>query len=165
MLTAPKKTEDTAISTGASGITIAASCSTQILVNCDVYRGYHLPLLPPNSSILLPNLDMTALPTAFPTRSLPVKDTGTPGLVGIAPHNQTIIPRSISRLFTKDTPISSLPVTRPATAPGKPFFSKTFEIIDVTAMEHRGVVGEGFHIVAFPAARDKARFLYLRILI
>ncbi len=29
----------------------------------------------------------------------------------------------------------------------------------VTAMEHRGVLGEGFQSVAFPAARDKARFL------
>ena len=29
------------------------------------------------------------------------------------------------------------------------------------AIEHNGVVGEGFHIVAFPAASESARFLLL----
>jgi hypothetical protein len=29
----------------------------------------------------------------------------------------------------------------------------------VTAMEHRGVVGEGFQSVALPAASESARFL------
>jgi hypothetical protein len=50
-------------------------------------------------------------------------------------------------------------VTRPATAPGTPFFSKTPPTILVTAMEHSGVLGEGFQIVALPAAIEIARFL------
>jgi len=29
------------------------------------------------------------------------------------------------------------------------------------AIEHNGVVGEGFHIVAFPVASKRARFLLL----
>lgn len=29
----------------------------------------------------------------------------------------------------------------------------------MTAIEHSGVLGEGFHMVAFPAARDNTRFL------
>jgi hypothetical protein len=32
-------------------------------------------------------------------------------------------------------------------------------MIFVTAMAQRGVVGEGFQIVALPAARDSAKFL------
>ncbi len=39
------------------------------------------------------------------------------------------------------------------------FFSNTLEIILVTAMEHNGVVGEGFQMVAFPAAIEMERFL------
>jgi hypothetical protein len=44
--------------------------------------------------------------------------------------------------------------------PGTPFFSKTPETILVTAMEHSGVLGEGFQIVALPAAIEIARFLH-----
>lgn len=57
------------------------------------------------------------------------------------------------------SPMSLPPVTRLAIAPGRPFFSNTFAIKDVTAIEHNGVVGEGFHMVAFPAAKESARFL------
>lgn len=32
--------------------------------------------------------------------------------------------------------------------------------MDVTAMLQSGVVGEGFHIVALPAANERPRFLY-----
>ena len=39
------------------------------------------------------------------------------------------------------------------------FFSSTLETILVTAMEHSGVVGDGFQIVAFPAAIEMERFL------
>lgn len=70
-------------------------------------------------------------------------------------------PRSISLLSTTASPTSLSPTTRPATAPGIPFFSRTAEMIFVTAIEHRGVVFEGFHKVAFPAARLKERFLYI----
>ena len=51
------------------------------------------------------------------------------------------------------------PMTSPATAPGTPFLSRTPDIILVTAIEHKGVVGDGFQMVAFPAASDNARFL------
>lgn len=33
-------------------------------------------------------------------------------------------------------------------------------MILVTAIAQRGVVGDGFHTVAFPAAKDNARFLF-----
>jgi hypothetical protein len=66
---------------------------------------------------------------------------------------------STSRLCTKASPTSFPPVTRPATAPGILFLSNTLETILVTAMEHRGVVGEGFQMVAFPAAIEMERFL------
>ncbi len=66
---------------------------------------------------------------------------------------------STSRLSTKASPTSLPPVTRPATAPGTSFFSKTPAMILVTAMEHSGVLGEGFQIVALPAAIEIARFL------
>jgi hypothetical protein len=49
-------------------------------------------------------------------------------------------------------------VTRVATAPGIPFLTKTSAMIFVTAMEHSGVVGEGFQMVLFPAASDRAKF-------
>lgn len=66
---------------------------------------------------------------------------------------------STSRLCTNASPTSFPPVTRPATAPGISFFSNTLETILVTAMEHSGVVGEGFQMVAFPAAIEMERFL------
>lgn len=66
---------------------------------------------------------------------------------------------STSSLSTTASPTSLSPMTRPATAPGMPFFSRTDAIILVVAMLVRGVVGEGFQRVAFPAARDSARFL------
>jgi hypothetical protein len=50
-------------------------------------------------------------------------------------------------------------VTSPATAPGILFFSSTLETILVTAIEQSGVVGEGFQIVALPAAIEIERFL------
>jgi len=68
-------------------------------------------------------------------------------------------PSSTSRLSAIASPVSLPPVTRLATAPGIPFFSRTVETIFVTAIAHRGVVGDGFQIVAFPAARESARFL------
>lgn len=37
--------------------------------------------------------------------------------------------------------------------------SSTSAIIFVTAIAHRGVVGEGFQIFAFPAAKDSEKFL------
>ena len=66
---------------------------------------------------------------------------------------------STSLLCTKASPTSFPPVTRPAAAPGTPFFSKTPETILVTAMEHNGVLGEGFQIVALPTAIEMAKFL------
>src|SRR5216684_571964 len=69
---------------------------------------------------------------------------------------------STSSLCTIASPTSLPPVTRPATAPGISFFSKTPETILVTAMEHNGVLGEGFQIVALPAAIEIARFLHLK---
>lgn len=66
---------------------------------------------------------------------------------------------STSWLCTNASPTSFPPETRPATAPGTPFFSKTLATILVTAMEHSGVLGEGFQIVALPAAIEIARFL------
>ena len=57
------------------------------------------------------------------------------------------------------SPHSLSPVTKLATAPEILFCSKTFEMMFVTAMEQSGVVGEGFHTVALPAAMDNARFL------
>jgi len=48
---------------------------------------------------------------------------------------------------------------RLATAPGIPFLSRTSDIILVTAIAQSGVVGDGFQIVEFPAARDIAKFL------
>lgn len=68
------------------------------------------------------------------------------------------VPKSTSRLSTVAAPTSFPPVTSVATA-GIPFFFSTSETIFVTAMEHRGVLGEGFHKVALPAANDNARFL------
>jgi hypothetical protein len=65
---------------------------------------------------------------------------------------------STSLLSTIACPTSLPPVTRPATAPGIPFFSKTPETILVTAIEHNGVLCEGFQIVALPAAIEIARF-------
>lgn len=56
-------------------------------------------------------------------------------------------------------PASLPPVTRPATAPFIPFASKTLETILVTATAQRGVLGDGFQSVAFPAAIESARFL------
>ena len=52
-------------------------------------------------------------------------------------------------------------MTSPATAPGTPFLSRTPATIFVTAIEHRGVLGDGFQSVALPAARDNAKFLFL----
>ena len=66
---------------------------------------------------------------------------------------------STSWLCTKASPTSFPPVTRPATAPGILFFSRTLETILVTAIEHSGVVGEGFQMVALPAAIEMERFL------
>ena len=66
---------------------------------------------------------------------------------------------STSWLCTKASPTSFPPVTRPATAPGILFFSSTLETILVTAIEHSGVVGEGFQMVALPAAIEMERFL------
>lgn len=40
-----------------------------------------------------------------------------------------------------------------------PLRSNTSAIIFVTAMAHRGVVGEGFQTFAFPAAKDSEKFL------
>ena len=93
----------------------------------------------------MPNRDCTALPTWRPTASLP--------------ENETM---STSELWTTASPTSLPPVTRPATAPGTPFFSSTLETIFVTAMEQSGVLGAGFQSVAFPAAKDNARFLLSR---
>jgi hypothetical protein len=73
------------------------------------------------------------------------------------------IPKSTYWLSTTAPPASLPPVTSPATAPGIPFCSKTLEIILVTAMEQSGVVADGFQRVAFPAARDRARFLTHRV--
>jgi hypothetical protein len=50
-------------------------------------------------------------------------------------------------------------MTRPATAPGISLRSRTLETIFVTAMEQRGVVGDGFQSVALPAANERAKFL------
>lgn len=72
---------------------------------------------------------------------------------------------STSWLCTKASPTSFPPVTRPATAPGILFFSRTLETILVTAIEHSGVVGEGFHMVALPAAIEMERFLERRDLL
>ena len=66
---------------------------------------------------------------------------------------------STSWLCTIASPTSFPPVTRPATAPGILFFSSTLETILVTAIEHSGVVGEGFQMVALPAAIEMDRFL------
>ena len=44
-------------------------------------------------------------------------------------------------------------------APGIPLLSRTRETMLITAMEHKGVVGDGFQMVAFPAAIDSAKFL------
>jgi len=54
------------------------------------------------------------------------------------------------------------PVTRPAMALGISFFSKTPEMILVTAMEHNRVLGKGFQIVALPTTIEIARFLHLK---
>ena len=56
-------------------------------------------------------------------------------------------------------PTSFPPVTRPATAPGILFLSRTPETILVTAIEHKGVLGDGFQTVALPAANASAKFL------
>lgn len=56
------------------------------------------------------------------------------------------------------TPTSLPPVTKDETAPGTPFFSKTWAMILVTAMAHNGVEGDGFHSVALPAAKDREKF-------
>jgi len=69
------------------------------------------------------------------------------------------LPSSTLLLSTSALPVSLPPVTKPATAPGTPLLSSTLDTIFVTAMAHKGVVGEGFHIVAFPAANERARFL------
>jgi len=69
------------------------------------------------------------------------------------------LPSSTFRLSTIASPDSLPPVTKLATAPGIPFFSSMLETIFVTAIAHKGVVGEGFQIVVLPAARDRARFL------
>jgi len=69
------------------------------------------------------------------------------------------LPSSTSWLSTIALPVSLPPVTRLATAPGIPFLSRTVDTIFVTAMAHKGVVGDGFQIVAFPAAKESAKFL------
>ena len=66
---------------------------------------------------------------------------------------------STSLLSATPSPTSFPPVTRLATAPGRPFLSSTLATIFVTAMEHSDVVGDGFHIVALPAAIEIERFL------
>jgi len=57
------------------------------------------------------------------------------------------------------SPTSFPPVMSVDTAPGTPFFSRTSEMIFVTAMEQSGVLGEGFHTFALPAASESAKFL------
>ncbi len=112
----------------------------------------------------MPNLDWTFLPTILPTFSLPVKETSeTEFRIFDAQDVATAeiySPMSTSWLSAIDSPTSLPPVTRPATAPGTPFRSKTPETILVTAMEHSDVLGEGFQIVALPAAIEIARFLH-----
>lgn len=66
---------------------------------------------------------------------------------------------STSLLSATPSPTSFPPVTRLAIAPGRPFLSSTPATIFVTAMEHSDVVGDGFHIVALPAAIEIERFL------
>ena len=119
------------------------------------------PLFPPSSSSTLPNLDWTFLPTILPTFSLPVKETGATEFRFCASRVAGYyLPMSTSWLCTTASPTSLPPVTRPATAPGISFFSNTPETILVTAMEHSGVLGEGFQMVALPAAIEIARFLH-----
>lgn len=58
------------------------------------------------------------------------------------------------------SPTSFPPHTRPAAAPSTPFCSSTFAIIFVVATAQSGVVGDGFHSVALPAASDNDKFLH-----
>lgn len=44
-------------------------------------------------------------------------------------------------------------------APGILFFSNTEAIIFVIAIEHSGVLSEGFQIVELPAMKERAKFL------
>lgn len=83
------------------------------------------------------------------------------GLVSVDMCHNVIerLPSSTSLLSTRASPVSLPPVTKPATAPGIPFLSSTLDTIFVTAIAHNGVVGDGFQIVAFPAANERARFL------
>jgi hypothetical protein len=69
------------------------------------------------------------------------------------------LPRSTSLLSTMASPVSFPPTIRAATAPGTPFLSRTLATILVTAIEHSGVVGDGFQTVALPAAMERATFL------
>jgi len=77
-----------------------------------------------------------------------------------APFKYKALPRGISRLSTIASPISFPPVMRVDTAPGMPFLSSTPAIILVTAMEQSGVLGEGFHTFALPAASESEKFLH-----
>lgn len=74
--------------------------------------------------------------------------------------NHVDLPILTCSLSTTASPTSLPPITRPATAPGMLFRSKALDTILVTATEQSGVVGEGFHSVAFPAASERARFLW-----
>ena len=107
-----------------------------------------------------PNRDATFLPTRRPTFSLPVNDTMETSISVDMCHNiYERLPSSTSLHPTSASPVSLPPVTKPATAPGIPFLSSTLDTNFVTAIAHNGVVGDGFQIVAFPAANERARFL------
>lgn len=66
----------------------------------------------------------------------------------------------MSLLATNCSPIGWSPQTRPAIAAGKPLRSNTPAMILVVAIADKGVVGDGFHSVALPAANESDRFLW-----
>ena len=84
--------------------------------------------------------------TWFPILVLPVKET-----------------RGTRVSFAMVAPTSAPPQTRLHIPPGKLFCSRTWAMILVVAILHRGVVGADFQIKVFPQTYDKANNLSVNI--
>lgn len=97
-------------------------------------------LLPPNSRILLPNLEATATATDRPTAVEPVKLT-----------------KATLLSFTSVSP-KSLPPTEQVKTPKALCLARISLMILVQAMVTKGTLGAPFQCTVFPVTRAKAKF-------